>query len=415
MLRILFLIISMSVFHTAAWAQASAGSRAEKWREDVRFYARELPARHKNLFFHLSKEEFERDVRLLEKDVERLTDDEIKLRLMTLTARINDGHTLFYWEKLEDITVFPIRLRQFPEGFYAVETAPAYKEILGKRLVKMGDVKIDEAARRVRRVFAAENDFGVKNSLSQYLVIPFILKANRITNNTAQAVYTFADANGEKSRANVEPVRYADYAKSEKSSFFDGRTAPLALRNADKNYWFEYLPDEKTLYLAYNVCQEDKSKSFAEFAKEMFAVVDKSAAEKIVVDLRRNGGGNSKVLHPLYDELVARPELSRKGKLFILTSRQTFSSGFLNAIEMKQKFGALWIGEPSAQAPVGYGEVKNFDLPNSKLRVQYSTKKYTYDENEKRDFMPVDVSVEETFADFSAGRDAVLTTVFKYQ
>lgn len=96
-------------------------------------------------------------------------------------------------------------------------------------------------------------------------------------------------------------------------------------------------------------------------------------------------------------------------------SRHTFSSGFLNAIEMKTRFGALWVGEPSSQKPTGYGEVKSFELPNSMMGVQYSTKLFVYNEAEKRNFMPVDVAVEETFADYARGHDKVLETVFDYK
>lgn len=407
-----FLFLSFAV---AAQAQNRDVSRDEKWKQDINYYAEELPKLHKNLFFHLPKEAFEREVKQLTADVPKLGDDEIILRLMTLTARVGDGHTQLYWSRLEDITLFPVALKQFPEGFYAVETLPAHREILGKKLVKIGNVKIEDAARRVRNVFAAENEFGVKDKMRIFLTLPFVLKTEKILPGDAEGDFTFADERGKRETVRFKAQKYTDFLKADRSAFFDDRSAPFALKVKNKKYWFEYLPAEKTLYLAYNECADDKEKPFAELVKEIFETIDKSAAERFVVDLRRNGGGNSRVLHPLYDALAARPALTVKGRFFVLMSRQTFSSGFLNAIEMKQKFGALWVGEPSSQAPVGYGEIKNFELPNSKLRVQYSTKKYTYDEKEKLNYMPVDAAVEETFADYAKGADRVLETVLNYK
>ena len=411
----LIFVILLCFSSLALRAQSINSSRDEQWRQDINYYAEELPKLHKNLFFRLPKADFEREVELIRASVPKLEDDQIILRLVKLTASAGDGHTQLYWSKLEDITLFPVTLRQFPEGFYAVETSPAYKEIFGKKLVKIGGVKIEDAARRVREVFAAENEFGVKDKTRIFLTIPFVLKAEKIISSVTEADFTFADERGKQSTLRLKAQKYTEFLKIEKSQFFDGKQPPLASKEKNKKYWFEYLPGEKTLYLAYNECSEDKAKSFAELTKEIFDAVDKNAAEKFVVDLRRNGGGNSAIVRPLYDELEKRPALTEKGKFFVLTSRQTFSSGFMNALEMKRKFGALWIGEPPSQAPVNFGEIKFFELPNSKVRVQYSTKKYVYDETEKRDFMPVDLAVEETFADYAKADDKVLQAVFDYK
>ena len=49
------------------------------------------------------------------------------------------------------------------------------------------------------------------------------------------------------------------------------------------------------------------------------------------------------------------------------------------------------------------------------MQVSYSTKKFVYDKNEKRDYLPVDIAVEETFADYAKGRDKALEAVFEYR
>ncbi len=64
--RLMACLILPFVLSTSAQAQTSELSRDERWREDVRFYAAELPKRHKNLFFQLSKNDFEREVERLE-------------------------------------------------------------------------------------------------------------------------------------------------------------------------------------------------------------------------------------------------------------------------------------------------------------------------------------------------------------
>lgn len=95
--------------------------------------------------------------------------------------------------------------------------------------------------------------------------------------------------------------------------------------------------------------------------------------------------------------------------------RGTFSSGFMNARELQVEHKAVWIGEPSGQKPNAYGELKNFVLPNSNLRINYSTKFWELFPGEKRTFLPVDVPVERTFADYAAGRDTTLEKALNYK
>jgi hypothetical protein len=188
---------------------------------------------------------------------------------------------------------------------------------------------------------------------------------------------------------------------------------PLANKKTDI-YWFEYLPEAKTLFIVYNRCAEDKNKPFAQFVEEAFAVAEKENAEKVVVDLRRNGGGNSVIMKPLLDAIKQRPQFMKKGKLFALMGRNTFSSGFMNARELQIYTNAMLVGEPSGQKPNAYGEVKEFFLPNSNLKVRYSTKFFELVGGETKPFLPVDILVERTFADFVNGRDATLEKVLNY-
>lgn len=53
------------------------GSRIDKWIADIKFIEKELPNRHKNLFFKLDEKDFYRQINYLKNNLERLQDDEI--------------------------------------------------------------------------------------------------------------------------------------------------------------------------------------------------------------------------------------------------------------------------------------------------------------------------------------------------
>ena len=227
--------------------------------------------------------------------------------------------------------------------------------------------------------------------------------------------FVLLDRNGKRFALDVRSVTGDDWSKVQWREALDQSKLPLALKNAEQYYWFEYLPDNQTLYLAYNVCANDPKKPFDEFVKEVFAVVDARGAQKFIIDLRRNGGGDSRVLRSLAVELQKRPQLIEKGKLFALVSRGTYSSAFMNAIQLRDLLSALWVGSPPGQRPTNYGEVQKFELPHSKVEVSYSIKFFEFVKDSKLSYVPVDISVEPAFADYEQGRDTVLQAALDYK
>src|SRR5690606_997992 len=123
-------------------------------------------------------------------------------------------------------------------------------------------------------------------------------------------------------------------------------------------------------YFQYNVCADDPDRPFAQFTQELFAEVDTQPVERMVVDLRFNGGGDSRVLQPFLKALANRPHLA----VYTLIGRSTFSSALMNAIALDQQAAAVLVGEPTGGRPNHYGEVRRFVLPNAKLPISYATK-----------------------------------------
>jgi C-terminal processing protease CtpA/Prc len=71
---------------------------------------------------------------------------------------------------------------------------------------------------------------------------------------------------------------------------------------------------------------------------------------------------------------------------------------------------ATLVGEPTAGKPNHFGEVRNFDLPNSHITVSYSTN-YFRDSKEDTDSLMPDVLAELTFRDYLAGADPALNAI----
>ncbi len=386
-------------------------SREERWREDLKYLFVELPKRHKNLFFKITRERFDREIAGIIESVPKLSDPEIKLALRRLTAMIGDPHTRisFNVEK-----TYPIALYQFSDGVFVAAAMKEYKSALGAKLIKIGETDIESAIEAVRPLITFENEWRFKQQFPYYLTDPENLYLLKILPTADEGDFTFDDGNGNQFVVNLRPVSTRGGIKF--ITPFDsppGKT-PLHLRNPEQYYWYEYLPDSKTLYLHYRRCADMPSQPFNRFAAALMKFMDKNPVERVVIDLRLNGGGNSTIIEPFIKALSKRRDVNQTGRLFALIGRGTFSSACLNALRLKRETKAILVGEPTGQRPNSYGEVKAMTLPHTKLRVQYSTRYFKTVDGDPPALAP-DIQVEHSSSDYASGRDPVLERALNYK
>lgn len=418
---ILFLFALMSIAPRAQTISSAATSdsfaaRNRAWRAALQYLATELPKRHENLFFKVTKENFAREVARLDAAIPAMQDFEVKIALMRLAAMVGDSHTGVSWRR-EDFGSFPVQIYSYSDGWRVTATTDEYKRALGARLVQIGDTDIERAAAALRNLIACENDSCFRYRLPNFLNVGEFLYAQKIIPNAQSGRFVFEDKMGERFAFEMKAVAAQQWQNVRWNYLTvppSAREQTFWLRNQNVNYWYEYAPESKTLYLAYNRCRDIESKPFKEFAKELLAFADSRPVERFVIDLRRNGGGSEALLLPFIAELRRRPNINRAGHLFVVVGRGTFSSAAQNAITLKQNTKAIVVGEPTGQKPNHYGEVKTFRLPNSGFEVSYSTTFWKRVSGDPPAFAP-DILIEPSFSDLSAGRDGAMTAILNYK
>jgi hypothetical protein len=406
-----FSILALLAALTGAAQHVPELSREDKWREDLKYLFVELPKRHKNLFFKITRHQFDREVSGIIESVPKLSDSEIKLALRRLTAMIGDPHTRISYNV--DKT-YPVALYQFSDGVFATATTEEYKSALGAKLIRIGETDIENAIEAVRPFVIFENEWRFKQQFPYYLTDPEMLRLLKILPSADEGDFTFDDGNGNHFVVKLRPV--STRAGIKFIAPFDsppGKT-PLYLRNPERYYWYEYLPDSKTLYLNYRRCSNMPLQPFNRFASALLKFMDENPVERMVIDLRLNVGGNSTILDPFIKALSKRRDVNQSGKLFALIGRGTFSSGCLNAIRLKRETKAILVGEPTGQRPNSYGEVKAMTLPHTKLRVQYSTRYFKTMDEDPPSLAP-DIQVEHSSSDYVSGRDPALEQALNYK
>jgi len=372
---------------------------------DIAWLATRLPKLHKNLFFELSETEYRQALDDVAARAAELSDEEFYVALAQVVARIGDGHTNVFvpYATRVDIGQYPMELYWFADGVYVMGATAGLAQSVGCRLVAIDGMPIDEVLELAASLVPQENDVSVLVRVPPMLVRPEVLYGLGVTEQKDRACFTFEMADGTQSEMECRAATSIYWTAGQSS-------APMWWGNSAV-IWHRYLAAERTLYIQYNSCQGDLSQA----TREIAAVLDSEPVDRIVFDMRRNGGGNSEVAKGLIGTLAARPEVREPGHMFVLVGRSTYSSAILNSYDFRQRTNAIFIGEPTAGKPNCYGEVKSATLPHSKLLVGYSIKYFEMVRGEDPpSFMP-DIVVMQTAKAFFAGRDPVLETAVGYE
>lgn len=211
---------------------------------------------------------------------------------------------------------------------------------------------------------------------------------------------------------------------------------------SEKNYIYTINHEKSTAILEFNSFI-DKDK-FEQLLNEMFTEIQEKSIKHLIIDIRHNGGGNSALGDELFQYISPIPfsqfgkinykisPLSRKadpslndkedgtpiiemleenttplkeedlrytGKVYLLTSNFTFSSASSFAWLFKfLKMGKV-VGEETGGLAVTFGDILNFELPESGIPVSVSWRKiYQYgatDENRHGTIPDIEVPADQ--------------------
>jgi hypothetical protein len=409
-LSAVFFALAGALFCQVAGPAPNSPNRATQWEEDLQLFAKQFPASHIDFAKLYAPAAFDGEIAALRASIASLTDAEITLRLMKLVASAHVAHTYVGAPRLQPFHRLPLSLAWFSDGLAVVGASSEYATAIGTHVIRIGSKTPEQLLSVVAPYVSYEADGGLRAGITDRLATLEILQLAGAAGADGRVDFTVAKPGGEPFTVTVSP---GDPATWKIQGLYDTLhiPEPLFRKNVDRLYWYEYLADAKALYIQYGSCQNDPKQPFADFAREVFAFADSHPVERVIVDLRFNGGGNSSIMRPLTDGLKSRRSL--RSKVVALIGPGTFSSAVLNGRELQTALHARLLGEPAGEKLNSYGEVRSFQLPNSHLRVQYSTKFFRLAANGDESVFQPDVTVGRTLADALASRDPVLEAALR--
>src|SRR4051812_31654423 len=141
------------------------------------------------------------------------------------------------------------------------------------------------------------------------------------------------------------------------------------------------------------------------------ASADSAGAEKFVLDLRLNGGGNGDLNRGIFLPLI-KSRYDVPGKLYVLTGRRTWSAAQMLVTEMQKYTNAIFAGEPTASKGNAFGDSYRIVMPNSKVTVRVSTLWWQYlDPRDRREMIEPAIKAGLSFVDYVGGKDPALDAI----
>jgi tetratricopeptide (TPR) repeat protein len=398
-----------------------ATSRGEGWQYDLSLLQQEVERKSYPQFAKLSKDELQAEVAKLTREIPNLSDPQATIEVMKLVAKVGVGHTeALPPHTLEFAETLPLKFFLFKEGLYVVAADPRYRDLLGTRVIGFGDTGVSQVLTALKPVIFKDNEMWPKVMGPNLLRYTALLKGLNLISDSSNVPLKILDSRGQTRMITVTAdTSYPDIWNiypfpSTWVGFSSAKTGPipLYLRNMDKFYWFEYLPESRTVYFQYNRVLPDAKEPFDEFVTRLFAFVEQHDVDKLVIDLRWNNGGNTYLLPPLIHALVSAAKINREGKLFVIIGRRTFSAAENAAAYIQRDTNAIFVGEPTGGKPNSLGDEVYFTLPSSKLTA--SVADVYWESSWPQDFrtwIAPQLFVEPTFEAYAANQDAAMEAI----
>lgn len=381
-------------------------TRTENWKEDLHFFQQQFKAKHVKPFARLSEAEFDSAIQQIQPD--KLTDQQVILKLWQILARVGDSHSRINPPNSIRMTQYPLAVMHLTDGWYVWGIDQSEKQVLQGKLIKIGNTPIDEACKKLMTIITAENPSQAQIFLKQFLVMPEPLQFVGILPPIERATFTILDKHQVERTVTLVPITSK---RPVWELAIQSKTWPAHLQQNRPPNGLVWLQNNNALYVWYDRCAENPKYPLATWTKDVLQSIDEKQPRKVVIDLRRNGGGNSVLLEPLINQL-AKQDINHRDKLAVLIGPATFSSAMMNAFHFRTRTNALLVGEPTGGSPNHPGEVRTFTLPHSKCVVQYSTKLFQLTKDNATTLTP-DRLITPTSEGFFADHDEVLNQVLQ--
>ncbi len=397
---------------------------AAQWQEDLKHLQETIHQEYPFLFKKTTEEAFDGAVEALHGSIPKMQPHEIMVGMARLVASFGYGHTVLgYWEQKVPLHTLPIVLYDYDDGIYLQGVHRDYEDLAGSKLLAIEGVPVEKALELMRPVVPAENEMFVKAYGIHYLTFPEFLHAQKVIPGLEMELELTLEKNGTVTRRKVMAVPSEQFPRQygmvvpgeEWVESRDVSETPLYLKNLDQIYHFEYLPEQKTVYVRQSQIQDEEEEDIPTFYARVFDFIEKNPVEKLILDVRLNGGGNNYKNKPVITGVIRAEKINKPGKFMVIIGRRTFSACQNLVNELSNYTNAIFVGEPTAENINFYGDNRPVTLPNTGINA-YLSFAWWQDKPqwENAPWLAPHLATGMTFEQYRSNRDPALEAALKF-
>jgi|GEM_PF-183919 len=399
---------SMALRRLTSIDQLGCGQIAA-WGNDLAYVADQIRSLHPDPFHVLPEAAFDGRVENLRQRLAGMPEELVPVAVAELLASLGDAHTTLMLP-VRGMRHYPLQLSRVREGLIVTAAETGFEDLLGRRLMAIDGVTVADMETSLARVISHENPYWVEAMSPGYMMIPEVQVYLGHVENPDMARFRFQSIDGDVVARDIPSMPFEEspdwHGIFERPDF----TAPTYMTR-DDDYWYRYMDQSHTIYLSYHRARQMPGMSFNDMAQQIEAFSSMHPVDRVIVDLRFNHGGNSSIMESFIEGIPNSPFNSPE-RLFVLIGRDTFSSGLINALELRQKTHATLVGGPTGGKPDHFGEVRQFAMPSSGFLVTYSTRRFTMVGNDAMASLVPDLYVNDpSWLAFLHGEDPCLEAV----
>jgi hypothetical protein len=345
------------------------------------------------------------------------SDERMLVELQGLMFHLGDGHSyiLPLFGKDIDSRYLPLQLYEFSDGMFVVSADDANQRLVGMKVTQIAGVSVERMMKEMETFISQDNVHGAKWIGPTAIRFRGTIEKFGLPKGSPDVAVKFEDRRGrslESRIAFVVPTNFQGIPKLGPPPASRPESMAMYLSKVGDNYWFRHLPERNTIYFQFNQVQNKDGETIRDFAGKLDAELESKKPRLLVVDVRHNNGGNSYLFPPLVNSFKKFESLV-KGRIVVLTGRNTFSAAqnFISTID--RETNAIFAGEPSSSKPNFVGEENEVVLPFSGARGSISNRYHEMIPGDTRQWIVPDLDVRSSSKDYFENRDRLLEEVLK--
>jgi hypothetical protein len=335
----------------------------------------------------------EAKLRELEERLSRVSWAKFELSLAQIVALADNGHTTaFAGPRSRRFNRVPIRVTPFGEDFHVLRATAAHADLLGARVVAVGDTRIDEIRDSARTLAGGVAAWRDRNA--NYLIeSPEQMHALGLITEMDAVLYEFETAAGRRvaRRLQAEPAN-DDRVRAGASrwlspelfpeergtwrALLDPNQVPWSLRDVDEPFRSRDAAELDATIVELRRNNNAPGRPISAALRELTAAIEAGGHQHLVLDMRLNGGGD---LNTTRNFMTSLPDLV-PGRIFVLMSPWTFSAAIssIGYLEQAAPERVTLVGEGPGDRLEFFSEGGIVTLPNSGAVLLNATERHDY-------------------------------------